>query len=876
MADLAATAAEVYSDFVTPGVASSGEKEPEKAEIRALWAQCEALILAIQEGGSGAYVLFQDVADINADLDHPAGTWGRVIADDGSPSGNGYYLKSGASGAGAWAFITQDPAVTAAALAEADADRAEAAAESVEAIANLIGTESIGPIAITGAGTDVTTTATVFYWPQMESDRDRWVTAIELGVSARGLVEIFVVTNNGDSTLDFVSSEIIETPGVGAVTVDGLRIFVPAGAIAGVRNLSGAIVYTPGGNPGAAPEWASEIPTDNTAIAIYTSNGVQFRFDVADELIFKARAAYDAALDLEETVGEDLELGWADPIVGTGTATPGSYTIAFPEPAPSDGAVTRVIAGALAAGTMRLYALTVDRGPAPEQVTVTAVRFIELTLVDGVADLAVNFPVNEGELVAVGRGGYAFQNAVNPTGGSVYVLNADPNVDTALQISQTHRYEVQVHLSSGLVLGVARAESGGSNDGLSLLATVDNTGGTDVTTEFADAVAAHEAPYVPPGVFALTEMPRLGDGFWGPGRPVVDGRRWFIKQSPERGSLQQAFRQALADVMFAGDVLTLVADSIGHWAYADTGPQHWFNQTGYFANALVAPGDEPILANLRPQLSYDPSFYGVTFSGTAVSTGANGPLDDMSAIMAPGSIATFVGPLEHVDVFAQRAVGAGSLVLKRAGVTLATWSYNGAAASDHMNGIDTGNPASATYTLECTGANVELTAINRLGPKVAGSGMRLRTFRAAHGSWTAGYFDQPNVDSIVRIASYAGGVPAPLIALGINDSRSQSLATIESSFNDLIDKFEAAGSTRFFGVLPIRPDPAIWPDPVGYPLDEGIAVIRKVYRERGVVQIPGDCIDFTARGWFSDGLHPGGQGQEPYAQLVIENIARSV
>lgn len=136
MVDLLEQSREVYSDFNTQGVESSGLKEPEKPEIRALWANAAAQIQAIREAAGGAYIIKVTEADLNADLDHAAGVWARVIADDQSPPQNGYYQKLGASGAGSWEFITEDPAVLAAAQAEAAAVIAEDAAARIPNVWN--------------------------------------------------------------------------------------------------------------------------------------------------------------------------------------------------------------------------------------------------------------------------------------------------------------------------------------------------------------------------------------------------------------------------------------------------------------------------------------------------------------------------------------------------------------------------------------------------------------------------------------------------------------------------------------------------------------------------------------------------------------------
>jgi hypothetical protein len=95
----APTPNEVYRDFETPG--STIEHEPRKPDIRALLNQMQGQI----DSASGtAQVFYTTKAALDADLAHAAGTMAMVFGDPVATN-NGYYQKSGASGAGAWTRV---------------------------------------------------------------------------------------------------------------------------------------------------------------------------------------------------------------------------------------------------------------------------------------------------------------------------------------------------------------------------------------------------------------------------------------------------------------------------------------------------------------------------------------------------------------------------------------------------------------------------------------------------------------------------------------------------------------------------------------------------------------------------------------------------
>ncbi|NSX92644.1 hypothetical protein [Agrobacterium tumefaciens] len=92
------TAAEVFRDFVTDGVPSSGPHNPRKPDIRKLLKQYETIIAAFTSSGG---VIYASKAALDADLARPANTMAWVLGD-AVAANNGIYRKVGASGAGNW------------------------------------------------------------------------------------------------------------------------------------------------------------------------------------------------------------------------------------------------------------------------------------------------------------------------------------------------------------------------------------------------------------------------------------------------------------------------------------------------------------------------------------------------------------------------------------------------------------------------------------------------------------------------------------------------------------------------------------------------------------------------------------------------------
>lgn len=99
---MALSAAEVFRDYVTMGVPSSGDHNVKKPDIRAWGGNIELMLNA---GGFGGAVWKATKAHLAADLAHDVDTLAVVYGDETSAN-NGLYVKVGASGTGSWSQIT--------------------------------------------------------------------------------------------------------------------------------------------------------------------------------------------------------------------------------------------------------------------------------------------------------------------------------------------------------------------------------------------------------------------------------------------------------------------------------------------------------------------------------------------------------------------------------------------------------------------------------------------------------------------------------------------------------------------------------------------------------------------------------------------------
>lgn len=858
MGAIRTAASQAFRNYETQDVPSTGEHNPTKTDSIALFALVEDQLLAAAEGSG--YQLFETAAEAEyANLDD--GTWARVVADDQSPPVNGYYQQQGSS----LVFIAPNPDEVA---LEAAAD-AQAIADELEGILGLIEDRVVGPVNPDGTGTggSVANSAT-YFWPSALSTEAAILTKVEAGSTSGVALSIVVAHVEGDGSLTKVSAEtVVFAAGAASATVE---IEVPAGAIVGAQLVSGATwQYDSGTIPNAEEQWyTAGAVTTSTAKTISTSNGAQVRYTLAGEVTGKARAAYAGVAALEAQVGDELTGGWPT-VADTGASVPAGYTI-IPKTtqATSDAYVSRLEIACSGAGTVAVIVVE-DNGDG----TLDLVSSHDVTVADGLNDVALVIPMATGQYAGVSGGPYLFTASGNSLGVAVFQTNAQPTTATAYVDGTPHRFELLLHVLTGLEGAVYAAGAGASTGaGFDVLADADETGVDDATDLFDGAVSSHPNPYVRPGDFSVTAVPTAnGSGLWGPGKISVDDDRFFIPRAPAILNLYEGARAALMEHIGAADVIGLIGDSISHFAYAGDGEHHWLNRFTRFLNLGVA-ADEPIMTALRPSSTYTPDFYGVTTSGT-VSTGANGPLGE-SLVLASGASLSFDGAYEQVDVFYTRQAGAGSLAFKfNGGASFHTVNANGATDLDRFSAAPaTGHSGSGTYSIAASGGAVEITGLVRLGVKAADSPPRLRTGRFAHGSYSFPSFGAAAITSITKQATYAGGVLVPILALGINDSFGTDPDDIADNVTAVLDLLEAHSVPRIFALPPVRPG-AGWEWGTGLDFDHASGAIRRIYRQRGVHVFPSDMVDWANLGLLADQLHFGPEGFDLLTTLVLEDLA---
>ncbi|MCV3209241.1 hypothetical protein OHD62_23800 [Mesorhizobium sp. YC-39] len=738
------------------------------------------------------------------------------------------------------------------------------------ALIALIDSRTVGPTPLTGAGG--VASGNVYYWPGSLAAVDEYVSALPVAMSALGTLRVVVSKVEGDGSLSDagVPTQLVSAP-AGVSTISGLDIYKPAGCVVGVQPAAGGSLYfTTGTIPNGEARWhTSTIPTSHTAKTITTNNGVQWQAVLVGEITAKARRADGSVAAIVETVGSAVDIGWPS-LVNTGTDTPANYSVILQTPALADGYITEVGVGAAASGAANIHVVEIAAGPTVNVISTTAI-----VLSNGVASIPVAIALGAGQYPAISGGGYKYQANSNPLGIRAWVRSGALSNGAAVIDQASHRFEVSFTIKTGLVADVAVAKGGGAqNTGMNLLAGADPNGIVDATAIFAAAAAAHPQPYVPPGTFALTAIPATGNGLWGPGKPVVNGERFFIPPRPQLTNLYDGLRSALAEFITENDVLVLVGDSISHFGSTGltSGSQHWFNMLIRFANLNIA-ADEPIMTALRPSSAYVPSFYGLTTTGT-VSTGSTGPLGE-SLILASGAAMSFTGAYEQVDVFYEQAASAGSLSFQyNGGAAFKTVNAAGASTHDVYSGpTATGQAASGTYTITAAGSPVEITGLVRLGPKAAGSRPRLLTMRAAHGSYQFQSFNAARRASIIKQASAFGGKPVPIFALGINDQFGLAPTTIVANATAAINDFVAAGAPAMFAV-PIWRITSSWDGSYsnGRTFDPAAGALRKLYRQNNIKMFGSDKLDWTNLGLLQDGLHLSVNGNDTMAQIGIETL----
>jgi hypothetical protein len=391
-----------------------------------------------------------------------------------------------------------------------------------------------------------------------------------------------------------------------------------------------------------------------------------------------------------------------------------------------------------------------------------------------------------------------------------------------------------------------------------------------------DDIQADEG-YKGNGSYALTSIPNQGEGLHGPGRIALNGRPYFIPRSRGKPDLAHAFRAAFAYEIANNIPVVVFGDSITWLSWAVSWKSTWLSLLASYVNQ-GSPSDEAMLCAVADYLLPQ---HGITVTGST-SVGTTGPLGE-SLVMQPGAALNFAGAYEQIDVFYNKASSAGSLVFAFNGTGFKTVNCSGAAELDKYSGPSlTGQIASGTYTITCTGAPVEITGIDRLGVKVAGSLPRARFIRNAHGSYNFGHFVGAKITSMVKqAAAYSAKKPTVILALGINERNTVGptgytalLVRVQQTLTDL----NAAGVTRIFAMMPLRTSgPAETTAFItGLSYDNLIGGLQEVYRSNNIPMINLSALDLGASGdLYSDGIHPLDSGHYRMTQELLEWVERA-
>lgn len=740
---------------------------------------------------------------------------------------------------------------------------ADAAAASAAAAATYAG--SIGSSQDVSFGTIVTTGSDLSGYTIMRQSAATYagkVYRVRIAAAGVGTATIYVLTLSGATVSAITASKTV-------TLAAGLNTIYPDLAIAAGQYCavyaSSAKFQNGSGGPAA---WikSGTLAAGNT-VTNSTSHKHEIDWQFESGMLADVDATKLAVATYDTVIGATQTLGWQT-IVATGSDLAANTTQIDQEPATVAMTARGITIGAAAGGTMTVAVVTMSG------LTATVLSTQTVTFIAGVHEYPLALSVPAGAYMGWWGSPYKYQSGSNPTGRLVWFKSGALSSGQTVASASSHRFEIQFRLTRGMQDDIQRL--GASGSGTTLLSTADSTGASDVTSAFSDAASLHPTPYVPPGTFAVTSLPNTGDGFWGPGAVQINGNRWFIPPAPRGANLYRAIRDAFAYEMTNSAPLIFLGDSITQYAKATTAANNWVYLLTSFANGVASPTDLPVITSLQSYSTYTPAFNGISYTGT-VSAGTNGPVGDLSAVMAAGSVMTFTGAYETLGVWYCKGSGAGTLTVARNGSTIATINANAATDLNAYSGaIATGNTASATYTVTVSTASVEVTGIGRWAALSPTNRSRLVTVNAGHGDWTFSSFTTTRLAAALKMAAGLSATkPAVVIALGTND-RGTPAATMKANAESVVDYLIAQGVTKIYGVMPNRPAGSkdIFYDS-SQTYDTCIGTLSGVYKARGVTILPVHRADYANRGLLdsADLLHPIDTGHATMAQLFCEGLA---
>jgi hypothetical protein len=729
-----------------------------------------------------------------------------------------------------------------------------------------------------------------------------------------------LLTKNGSNQFTLVASKVVTlATGLNALTWSQavaagqyLGLYAPGNGVGSNKGVK----YASAGGAGLNNYYVSGLPaTDSASTALGTNTLLSLGWSFAQGLGTRLTAVEDtqatesgaaAAVAAEITRATNAEAALQAQITGSNVSQGQSpavhlsfgladgYTAIPGTPISASGKLASVSVYSSGAQAGKLCLLTKNGA---NQFTLVASK--DVTLINGLNTLAWSYAITAGQYIGVyaagpgGGGNHGVEYAT--TGGpglNNYYLSGVAATNTASSALGTNSlFAIGWTFALGLGTRVTALEDALASPpapasltaaGIGLLDAADKTGATDATAVFAAAVAAHPAPYVPPGIFAVTALASGGAGFWGPGKVYVNGVRYPLPARPSKTTLHHKLRSGFGRLAGTGSPLVLIGDSLSAHFTASVLGKHWFNQLEDFLNIDSAPGSEPstvVVRNDDGTTGETAAFYGLTVSGG--SNGTRGPVGK-SVILAAGDYIELTGAYSEVDAFYQQQSGAGHILFSyNGGAAYKDVDASGATTLDKYTGPSaTGQTASGTYRLTASGGPVEITGILRHAPTLStgGTPRPIRCMRAAYGGYTGSNFTDARIDSIIAQATSAAGGPNPeyIMAPFTNDMLFGSAprpATYEGNLNRMIARVQATTPSRVSLLTPPRPRFSSWGSylTAGQDFDTFLAIAQKVGASTGCPVLSLDTVDFDAEGLFgADHLHWNDAGNDRVFDIFAE------
>ncbi len=402
----------------------------------------------------------------------------------------------------------------------------------------------------------------------------------------------------------------------------------------------------------------------------------------------------------------------------------------------------------------------------------------------------------------------------------------------------------------------------------------DPTGVASSSTAFTNARAASRYPYVPAGTYNMAQG-FLPEGFWGPGKVLVNGFEYALPKSSVINSRVRTILSKFNRSAWQGAVLGLVGDSISEGYFTTTINDTWFNKLQRMLNASSsASSSDCEITNFA-----DPSRYGITISGST-AVGSTGPVK-RSLIMQNGASVTVPGGrvINFIDAVYDQVAGGGNLVIAKNGTALKTVSTAGSVKDvSTFSTATNSSTASDVYTFTASGGPVTLTGIWKLFQT---SNPALFFSRMALSGQSTQLFSEDAViaSTIKHMQSLPGNSGRGIIfcALCVNNANTDvptagtTPAVYEQQLGKLFSRWLNAGLyvVAIGGIQPGNSYPTVRTNYPGI-----IATQRKVCEDYGVPLITMDAVDFlNYPGSLSDTLHPTDLGNDLMLEVITEFLA---